>query len=236
MNKPCPKGAVAIIGSLWWDNDLRENWRNQRLVMEEALQVKLPIRYGRRSRPDLRRRGTYTMVFSAACIIDRLGQGYLVPLADRVCSFRELLYEARTMWKAEGGDEEMIYGFWGSVALMVNPEGYLPDDIVEAWKRHYTKPGKNRPDYRPVGSEPPIISSEGILRLDWETMRSDNAHMSFDFILAAAIVPNVPRYPSPEEIARKMKERGYTAYFDNNIRNDIRTFQDDEIALHLGKS
>lgn len=53
--------GVLIIGSLYWDDDKphREEWRRDRLRMDNRQYVKVPIRYGRYSET---RKG-YTMVF-----------------------------------------------------------------------------------------------------------------------------------------------------------------------------
>ena len=53
--------GVLIIGSLYWDNANREQWRQERLDPNHKLCVHAPIRYGRQS---ANRGNSYTMVFS----------------------------------------------------------------------------------------------------------------------------------------------------------------------------
>ena len=68
------KCAVLIIGSLFWDlhqgdqDDLRKNWRRDRLSMKDKLHVKVPIRYGRLSEKNNEKQ--YTMVFSQSCDVE----------------------------------------------------------------------------------------------------------------------------------------------------------------------
>ena len=57
-----PTLGVLIIGSLFWDNSTRDEWRRDRLDLERRQYVRAPIRYGRQSTG---RGCSYTMVFSA---------------------------------------------------------------------------------------------------------------------------------------------------------------------------
>ena len=57
-----PSLGVLIIGSLYWDNSIREKWRQERLDLERQLCVRAPVRYGRQSK---NRGFSYTMVLSA---------------------------------------------------------------------------------------------------------------------------------------------------------------------------
>ena len=53
------KGGVILIGSLYWQDDLKKNdnirkeWRDTSLDIEKSILAKLPIRYGRYSNNDI---------------------------------------------------------------------------------------------------------------------------------------------------------------------------------------
>ena len=73
-NKPL-SGAILIVGSLLWDKgeaNLREEWRNEYLVMSEMKRIEAPIRYGRKSKGDVT-----TMVLDHS---SERGTAYIVPL------------------------------------------------------------------------------------------------------------------------------------------------------------
>ena len=81
-----PSLGVLIIGSLYWDNSIRDKWRRERLDLERRQYVRAPIRYGRRSE---RRGHSYTMVFSAGLREADFGTAIAVP-----CRSRDLIAEA----------------------------------------------------------------------------------------------------------------------------------------------
>lgn len=75
------KSGVIIIGSLLWQDyleregdNIRLNWRNSNLDMENKIPVKVPIRYGRISEKS----GIPTMIYSNR-MKNKPGFGYVVP-------------------------------------------------------------------------------------------------------------------------------------------------------------
>jgi hypothetical protein len=77
--------GILVIGSLFWEtDDVRQTRRRDRLRMQEAVDGRAPIRYGRISKG---RGNTYTMVFSRACA---LGQAKVVPCRNEVRTANDL--------------------------------------------------------------------------------------------------------------------------------------------------
>lgn len=223
------RGAVLIIGSLWWDNSEREQWRNTRLAKEQKILVFAPIRYGRKSLGE-KRKNTYTMVFSSDCYSKEMGKALLVPFKNKIKNLDELIIEAKKLWKAEGGVENRISGTWGAVGLLVNSDSNFPTEIVDGWKSFYKgQEPEWKPDFKAIGNEAASLSDNGILMLQWIEDVENNKAVDFDFILATATLPNVGEYPTPEEIAQACLDNQYTDYFDKNQDHGITTFQDNEI-------
>ena len=108
------KGAVLIVGSLLWDPDqvndpgARKKWRNTRLVMNDRIHVKAPIRYGRLSGSEPNRH--YTMVFSKECEEqEKLGTAFVVPFKrEMIRSFKGIENQARFLSKAEGNSNDSL--------------------------------------------------------------------------------------------------------------------------------
>lgn len=223
------RGAVLIIGSLWWDNSEREKWRNERLVKEQKILVSAPIRYGRKSGE--KRKNTYTMVFSSDCYQQGVGKALLVPLKSKIKNLDELVIEAKKLWEAEGGIEDRVSGTWGAVGLLVNPESALPAEIIDGWKDFY-KHQDRKPGFKSIGNESPSLSADGMLGLQWIVDVESNKSVDFDFILATATLPE-KEYPTPKAIAQACLDKNYTEYFDKNRENGIITFQDEEILKLL---
>jgi hypothetical protein len=74
------RAGVLILGSLYWNNADREQWRRERLDIAAAQKVWLPIRYGRLSGEQ--RGHTHTMMLSRLCYAHReLGVAYGVHAA-----------------------------------------------------------------------------------------------------------------------------------------------------------
>src|SRR5271165_777112 len=113
--------GILIIGSLYWDSD-RQTWRNSRLLMDQALTVRAPIRYGRRSG---RRGDTYTMVFSRQC---KLGQAKVVPCRSTA---GDIVDEAEHLWTAERNapPNHRISASWGRVALLSRSDRNISQGI-----------------------------------------------------------------------------------------------------------
>ena len=231
-------GAILIIGSLLWDEDeIRTNWRNSDLDITQSKIVYAPIRYGRISGG--RRKNTFTMVFSSLCYPSELGTAVLVPLKEPISNKDELLANAANLWQAERPisqiyNREISYK-WGSVGLLVNPDGSFSNELIENWKHHYESQDF-KPEIRLAANEIPIITPEGILEMQWPCEVGNGNFVALDFILATAIKPkpNDGRYPAGQEIAQACIENEYTEYFDRNRECGITTFQDGDIENHIG--
>lgn len=66
-------GGVIFLASLLWEDDRKADeplgksrmaWRKSHLVMDQVADLRVPIRYGRKSSVNGRRKGQYTMVFA----------------------------------------------------------------------------------------------------------------------------------------------------------------------------
>lgn len=221
------KGSVLIIGSLLWDkNQLREDWRNNYLDINNKKSVSAPIRYGRLSG----KRGTYTMVLSSRCLTKkRMGKGVLVPLRlDKYSA----LDQCEELIKAEhlnlnGYRNRFNYGFF-AVGLLPNPQTRNKDldDLIRVWSSRFEGGFKNN-QYR-IDQESPIINAQGFLSIPWSKEFNDN-----DFIVCTAIKPNLSKYPNPKKIAKFMKKKSDFEYFCENQKYGITTFQDDQIKAYL---
>ena len=116
---------ILIIGSLYW-NSGRQTWRKSRLLMDQALTVRAPIRYGRRS---VGCGNTYTMVFSRQC---ELGQAKVVPCRSTA---GDIVDEAEHLWAAERNEppNHRISASWGRVALLSRSDRNIPQGILNTW-------------------------------------------------------------------------------------------------------
>lgn len=117
------KCGVIIIGSLLWQNyldnegdDLRLKWRTSHLSVEDKIPIKVPIRYGRKSRS-----GIMTMVFSNR-MARKNGFAYVVPIQEQINNSSELLCECMALSKAEGMEGKFVKK-WGTFA-------YLPNNLI----------------------------------------------------------------------------------------------------------
>ena len=225
--------GVLIIGSLLWDSEKsRPAWRKARLKTD-AQTVTAPIRYGRLSET---RGNSYTMVFSRLC---QAGRAQLVPCSHRISSLQELIEEAEHLWKAEQPDAKAhrIAASWGCVALLCNPKRQIAADLLKGWAERVVR----EPQYGKVSQtreEGPLVSVDGLLRLDWPVRVEDTLPVDLDLILATANDPRIsassPAYPTSEAIAEAWNRAGDNVeYFWKNRDCGIWTFQDDEIRAQL---
>jgi hypothetical protein len=227
--------GILIIGSLLWDAQRgRPAWRAARLDMASAKTVTTPIRYGRLSES---RGNTYTMVFSRLC---QAGQGKLLRCTRTISTPADLIAEAEALWKAEqpGADSGRIASEWGCVALLVNPDRKVPEDLLKAWAERVAR----EPDYGNVSQtqeEGSLVSKEGLLRIDWPRFVEDGAPADVELLLVTAndpeISPSRPNYPDANTIAVAWNAapNRYAEYFWSNAENGICTFQDEEIRALL---
>ncbi len=140
------KGGALIIGSLFWQDDStfgkkdgrRKKWRDKYLV-EEAIKMKLPIRYGRLS--DGNKIKIFTMVFSKECErLSQYGTGYIKAFENEpINNWEELERQAIEMSEAEGMGGRFIGGYkniWSTMSIQFNPN--IGEDkrnyLIEKWK------------------------------------------------------------------------------------------------------
>jgi hypothetical protein len=229
--------GILIIGSLYWDErEHRTSWRERRLRTEDAVRVRVPIRYGRRSET---RGNSYTMVYSGelGTSDDTLGVAWVVPCRRPVRSAGDLFAEAEALWAAEQPPDSRCGGIasdWGGAAIVRNPGCLLEPTIQEAWEARVA--AEQTCGLLPhAGKGEPPVDAAGILNIAWPA----GAPPEFSVLLAAVTAPTLRagRYPSVEQIvegwttAQGSKHRNY---FVNNRKHGIRTFQDEAIAQRLG--
>ncbi len=229
------KGGVIIIGSLLWQDylknegdNIRLNWRNNHLDFENKIPIKVPIRYGRFSSKIM------TMVFSNR-MANKNGFGYVVPFKKKINNQDELLCEAIALSAAEGMKGNFVSS-WGILTYLLN------DSIIEAdEKKEILKLFKRRKnavfdilEYK-VGRERSCITRSLKLDINWVTpiLESDKSKINeLHFLLATATKP-MKNIPSIEEIAGTIKLDKKRKYFINNLTNGIITYNDFDISKLL---
>ncbi len=222
MNLSC---GVLLIGSLLWDdNNSRQPWRDNHLIMESKEQIDVPIRYGRKS---AKRNNIFTMVFSNKCC-GTLGKGYIVPYKTPVDSTGDLFARAIELAKVEGickDKERLIYKNWGCVALYLSPkiEKQKAEIISDFWKTKYNN--VINPNRFAVAGEKPCVNEYGFLNLD-----SNLPKEKFDLILATPVTIDAARYPTSKEVYDAMRADADKTYFTANAKRGITTFQDEQIT------
>lgn len=232
------RGGAIIIGSLLWDNNERQEWRTDNLCQENRFQVYIPIRYGRCSS---NRKNTYTMVFSNECYSKDvgLGKGWILPLKVKINSFDDLKIQAKEMGKAEGFDD----GFsntWGATALILNPNKDIDESIRDEWEKLMGSKLNNHPLLSTkLKTEKSPIDCNGFLSINWpDEVNSKNIINELDLLIATATKPSLTdgQYPTVDQIADAMNKANYYEYFLENIKNEITTFQDEEILRRIHKT
>lgn len=233
--------GLLIIGSLYWDpSPVRCRWRHFRFGCSGVRRVKVPIRYGRRSK---KRGNTYTMVFAMSCSTpDRLGSGVVVPARAECCHFTHLLEEASHLWAAERDSEQVgdICADWGKVCILPNPNSAGLNRLLESWQAKIRETGAAYGPISAASEEEAVLDpATGRARFAWPTdSETSQPLMGCDLLLMTAPVPTLTdgRYPTVREIADLWRGDGNdnVSYFYNNRHHGITTFQDEEIlaALH----
>lgn len=241
------KGGVIIIGSLFWDdhrneNDsLRKNWRKNRLDIKNAFRVKLPIRYGRKSKG-----GEFTMVFSTR--LERssnLGIGYVIPfISNPITNYEQLENEVLEIAKAEALgtiENPSFFTSWGgSLGLLFNKEKVnevQQNSFYREWKMRYysDKQGNSDANFSVNGERKSI--KDGKLQINWPVcvdIRDQYKLDNLEFLVGASNKPRysnrdgqeVYKYPKIEEIALANSKDKKRYYFLRNIESGILTFQD----------
>lgn len=210
------RGAVLIVGSLFWgDSPRRRNWRSSRLLMERAVHVFAPIRYGRTSG---KRGNTFSMTLDAG---RSTGHGILVPCRANLSSFDALAEEAKALWRAESTrkNPQTMGEDWGCVGVSFR-DRLATSSLARAWAEFFQREGG-----RPIAP----VDSNGQLMIGWPTTELGE-HADVDLILATATDPDALS-PNANEIADRWIEKsgGYEGYFFENVRHGIRTEDDHKI-------
>jgi hypothetical protein len=234
--------GILIAGSLYWnDQPHRVRWRENRLRKGSEISVRVPLRYGRRSRA-----GSYTMVFAPGC---QPGQGKILDCVHGNDTIDDIIREAQALWLAESPDgsrrkpTETLASDWGCVALLANPASDLPKSLFEAWaarvaqeKHHTTQPCYDSRAY--AVKERAAMSDGGLLQIEWPVRADTGAAVdSLDLLLATATRPTpiegTGDYPTARQVADAWLGTKDPQYFLENRRHGFRTFQDKEISAHL---
>lgn len=213
--------GILIIGSLYWEDD-RQEWRDTRLQMGDAIDARAPIRYGKIAKT---RGDTYTMVFSRGCAP---GQAKVVPCQDGVLTAEDLVLEAEHLWAAErrAARNGRISADWGSVTLLPNPHRTISTDILNCWAAR-VHCAKDYGNIRQAPGEGDLLDERGILQITWPTLIADNSPVILDLLLATATQPDLTRdapwYPTPQMIADRWRNdtNNNVRYFSNNVRDGI---------------
>jgi len=207
------RGGILIVGSLLWDQfHERDQWRRARLRIDDAVYVKVPIRYGRRSTS---RGGTFTMTFALNALP---GQGVLVPCSRATEDMAALIEEAEALWKAEDrrASAGSIGASWGCVGVSFRAEP-PPGDWLRAWAAHF----------QAKGCAVSSVSRDGLLRIPWPLTAADGTPVNVDVILGTATKAEATS-PTSETIADAWlgQAERHERYFFENVRRGIRTADD----------
>lgn len=126
-----------MVGSLLWEDGLRQHWRDRRLQLEKRQVVSAPIRYGRRS---VTRADTFTIVIDPST---SSGDAILVLCIRSVETIGDLVEEAEALWRAERkvADGEGISAKWGCVGAFFSPDG-LDNHVEMAWSSYFRSLGR----------------------------------------------------------------------------------------------
>lgn len=226
--------GVLIIGSLCWDDiPIREAWRRSRLRRDLEFDVRVPIRYGRKSS---KRGNTYTMVFSPQCV---LGQAKVVACRNTLASVDDLVNEAEELWAAESittCPKKKIAASWGCVTLLTRPTANIPQPFLDGW----AKRTQQEECYgAPPSSAIEVIVNRGLLNIAWPILVADGRPVPLDLLFATATQPTLvgspPTYPDAMTIAEAWKHghEDSVKYFLSNRKHGIYTFQDYAITEFL---
>ena len=222
----------------WEETEIRDKWRKENLNFDEKKLIDLPIRYGRISET---RKCTYSMVFSTDCKSkEKIGKGYFIPF-KKTLTLLEIIEQGIKIINAEHNKVVEFNRFnwsWGCLGLSINSilnseeskSNNKVDSLLALWKAKFGK--KFEPNHYKADLEDPIMTSEGILKINWQ----DDVLLDYDFVIGTATKPELKSYPDSERIAIKMAVNEYDEYFVNNRKSSITTFQDTVIETELNKS
>lgn len=246
MNELNLKGGILIIGSLLWQDylknegdNIRKNWRNRNLILDDKIMVKVPIRYGRISQSGIR-----TMTFSNSCKRNKLGTGYFVPFRKNLLeTFDDLIEEAKELSKAEGMNGRLLskergtQNIWCSISLLFNPNSVGKEKkaaILKKWGSEIANQGILDPNTFKIGREKSCIDKDGRLNINWlepVDKRAMQTLNEYDIVIATATKPI--NYPSINELAENVKNETERYYFIENYKVGITTFQDLQVMNKL---
>jgi hypothetical protein len=237
------RAGIIIIGSLIWDQTAtRKAWRTELDIAKKVL-VELPIRYGRKSRQDGVRKGTYTMVFSND-VADEPGQGLVVPIKKLIMSEEELRDQVLKLSDAEGISSQTISKEWGTVSVAINPflEDKRKNEIETMWSRVINTFINQNNYLGPIynnfgeGNEPRSITHDLKLNTNLETLFRQCTGLEILLATSNAIRLDdggTNRYPTPKQIAAAIYKNNYSDYFLSNRLYSIKTFEDEKIGKIL---
>lgn len=239
-----PRTGILIAGSLYWRADPhRVQWRRDHLRNGSEIPVSIPIRYGRRSSTT----GTYTMVFAPGC---PPGQAKILECLQGNDTIGDIIRVAQALWLAESPDgsprrpTETLASNWGCVVMLANPRSTLPESLFDEWRIRVAKEKHHKTQARCYDSQAyavkgvAAISDAGELQIEWPVRAETGATVdSFDLLLATATKPTPAEstgdYPTAKQVADAWLKTRDPQYFVENRKNGFRTFQDEEIAVHL---
>lgn len=248
------KGGVILIGSLFWEDEnnaiderenrelarLRKQWREVNLETDrkEIQRLPLPIRYGRCSAS---RRCTYTMVLGRLPE-DKESFGLVIPYKN-LFDFSDYTHfeeQARQLAEVEGiskNGDKRLRKTWGCIGIYIKPDSVHTVLLKQHWaKLRSTDSNYNKsPNHYVPG--PPLLDSDYCLE------RNIQINREIDFLFFTYIKVEhreldkdgkpMRVYPTSIKIAEEINRSGYSTYFEENRKNGIETFQDDEIAQLL---
>jgi hypothetical protein len=227
-----------IIGSLFWDDgqdEMRKTWRAERLLINEAIDVAAPIRYGRKSSS---RGDTYTMVLSMKA---PNGRAKLVPCTKLITNSNDLLEEAVRLWQAESqtASNSALSASWGCVGLKMRDDVVCPDDIPTKWAQ-VAKDNQAHFNIRHAHDELPLLDNSGVLQVAWPTKADGKPLTEIDALLVSVNQPTLTaknEYADPYDIARAwLKCPEHDNYFYKNSEHGIKTFEDDAILEEIWRA
>ena len=227
------KGGVLIIGSLYWQDhlnvegdDIRKNWRNSRLNINTAIDVSVPIRYGRFSKDE-----AYTMVFDSSLKKDNYGASKFCSFKNDINNWTDLLKEAILLSVAEGMMGDFIAGelAWSICGILFNEktDEKIKVEVLTYWENQLklNSKGATRFVYDPNMYS---MDTTGHFTFNWPEELND-----YDFLIATATRPKKRKEIAEltvGEIATHVPNRHY---FLPNRKHGIVTYQDSEILKRL---
>ena len=187
--------GVLAIGSLCWGNGHRQCWRDKYLDCAKRECVKVPIRYGRRSRSWEK---AYTMVVSPLPAKE-WGTALAVPFKSKFGDSGDLVDEAERLWGVEAPQATKgsisAKEHWGRVALMENPDRGLPEGLLAEWTNRIAKEKANCrykiPKYKDGEFEDVVDPKSGRLYIDWPSTTAGKP-LGWNALLVAVTDPKGP--------------------------------------------